>query len=466
MPLREDLLNPVPGGNPGGENLRYAPIYDKIKEARREDDDAPQGEWKRERKLADPALVIKLASEAVAIRSKDLQLAAWLTEALLKQQGFDGLRLGLDLLRGLLENFWDNCYPEIEDGDLEMRAAPLEWVGTRLETPLKTVPLTRDGYGFYKFKESRTVPSEDEANQDEAKREARTAAIAEGKIGVDEFERGFRATPAGQYEAWVAALAGCLGSLETLDTLCGEKFGAVAPSFSGLRTAIEEVQHTAKGLLQKKAEAEGGPAPGGAPAEAAGETVEETGEGAPAAAAAPAKRKAVSMEPADADDAAARLAAVAKFLRQNDASSPAPYLLLRGFRWGELRGQGESPDRAALVPPSTEVRRQIVSLSLDGNWTELLEIAETAMAEPCGRAWLDLQRYVVKACEESGYSAVANSIRSGLKALLADLPNLAGWSLADDTPVANAETQAWLKEFTSPAPAAGAMPEIPSRMVG
>ncbi len=50
MPLRSDIFDPIPGDNPGGENLRYAPIYDKIKEARRQDDDAPQGEWARERK--------------------------------------------------------------------------------------------------------------------------------------------------------------------------------------------------------------------------------------------------------------------------------------------------------------------------------------------------------------------------------------------------------------------------------
>ena len=37
MPLRDDLLNPIPGDNPSGESLRYAPVFDKIKEARREE---------------------------------------------------------------------------------------------------------------------------------------------------------------------------------------------------------------------------------------------------------------------------------------------------------------------------------------------------------------------------------------------------------------------------------------------
>ena len=34
MPLRDDLLQPIPGPNPGGTNLRYDPVYEKIKEAR------------------------------------------------------------------------------------------------------------------------------------------------------------------------------------------------------------------------------------------------------------------------------------------------------------------------------------------------------------------------------------------------------------------------------------------------
>jgi len=51
VPLRDDLLNPIPGNNPCGENLRYDPVYDKIKEARFEVEDyAPQGEWQRARK--------------------------------------------------------------------------------------------------------------------------------------------------------------------------------------------------------------------------------------------------------------------------------------------------------------------------------------------------------------------------------------------------------------------------------
>src|SRR5437899_3868639 len=103
MPLREDLLTPIAGDNPSGQNLRYAPVYDKIKEARRKEDPIARGDWQRPLKEADYRQVIKLSTEALASTSKDLQIAAWLTEALVYQEGLSGLADGLSLLRALTE---------------------------------------------------------------------------------------------------------------------------------------------------------------------------------------------------------------------------------------------------------------------------------------------------------------------------------------------------------------------------
>ena len=103
MQAWDQLLQPIPGSNPAGANVRYDAVYDKLKEARREEEDVDQGEWKRPRKVADWPLVIKLASDALATKSKDLQIAAWLTEALLRQEGLGGLHAGLGVLRGLLD---------------------------------------------------------------------------------------------------------------------------------------------------------------------------------------------------------------------------------------------------------------------------------------------------------------------------------------------------------------------------
>src|ERR1700686_4576465 len=75
MPLPEGLLNPIPGDNPSGKTLRYDPLYDKIREARREEDVLPQGDWSREVKKSDFPLVITLSTEDLSTRSMYLQLA-------------------------------------------------------------------------------------------------------------------------------------------------------------------------------------------------------------------------------------------------------------------------------------------------------------------------------------------------------------------------------------------------------
>ena len=448
MPLRDDLLNPISGDNPSGVSLRYNPIFDKIKEARREDDDAPQGDWAYERKVADWKQVIKLASEALATKSKDLQIAAWLTEAELRMEGFAGLLASLKLLHGLVETFWDTLYPEIEDGEVEMRSGPLDWVGSRLDQAVHQAPITRNGFDWFQFKQSRAIGYEADVADNSEKAAARNQAIADGKVSGEAFDSGFNATPKAFYVECKQNLDDCLEAIEALNVICEQKFGDAKPGFTGLSGALEEVRSTVSGLLQKKRELEPDEAPAvETPAEEG--AVEEAAS--PAAEGAPARsRKTVSAEPADKDDAFSRVAVVAKYLRREDPSSPAPYLMLRGLRWGELRSGGDSPSLELLAPPATQVRQEIKRLSVEGNWAELIEVAENAMALPCGRAWLDLQRYAVKATDGYGYPAIANAIRSELRSLLADLPQLPQWTLADDTPTANPETQAWLKEVVTP----------------
>ena len=87
-----DLLDPILPDLPGGADMRWTPEWDRIREARRADDDLEAGKWtKKERKVADWRLVRELSPALLRERTKDLQLALWLTEANIKLQGFPGL---------------------------------------------------------------------------------------------------------------------------------------------------------------------------------------------------------------------------------------------------------------------------------------------------------------------------------------------------------------------------------------
>ncbi|WFO09274.1 type VI secretion system protein TssA [Edwardsiella ictaluri] len=111
------LLAPISEHHPAGEDISFDPLYDQIREARRADADyLGQGEWVSSLKQSNWAEVIRLASEALETRSKDLQLAVWLCEALVQRHGLPGLQEGLLLLDNLLEHYWAEMYPELTEG--------------------------------------------------------------------------------------------------------------------------------------------------------------------------------------------------------------------------------------------------------------------------------------------------------------------------------------------------------------
>ena len=447
MPFPDELLNPIEGPNPSGANLRYDPVYDKIKEARREEDQPPPGMTERDRKIADNTLVIKLTTDLLTNKTKDLQIAAWLTEAMLKKQGFSGLRGGLVLCHGLVEKFWDTLYPELEDGDASSRGAPLGFVGSKLDIPLRLVPVVeKAAYNLLTYQQSRDVGYEDQAKSDDAKKK-RAAVVKEGKLTPEIFDRAFEETPKKFYAQAEKDLDGCIEILTELKKACDPKFGEEGPAFGRLETALVASRHLIHGFLEKKREKEPDPV-----------EVVPTAEGAPgaegdgAAAGAVAVRTGIlvslegSSEPPDRVDAIRHVAEAAAFLRRREPQSPASYLMLRGLRWGELRAAIDMADPTRLEAPPTELRRHLKRLLLDKKYDQLLEAAESAMALPCSRAWLDLQRFVVEACQGlgNGYEAIARAIRSELKALIADIPQLLDATLMDETPAANAETRAWL----------------------
>ena len=78
----ETLLTPIPGDNPCGTNLQYSGLHDEIREARRSDENIEREDYQTGAKVADWEQVISLATDALATQSKDLQVAAWLAEAL------------------------------------------------------------------------------------------------------------------------------------------------------------------------------------------------------------------------------------------------------------------------------------------------------------------------------------------------------------------------------------------------
>lgn len=457
MPFREDILNPIPGDNPGGADLRYDPVYDKIKEARREEDDIDQGDWKRERKVADWPLASKLCEEVLATRSKDLQLAAWLTEAAIRQRGFDGLQEGISLTHALVDQFWDHLYPELEDGDAELRATPLDWMANKITDLLRTLKLTKDGYSYLKYKESRDVGYEASATTD-SQIAQRSTKLEEGKLSPELFDESFMGTP----KQFYVNLYGQLGQIQIatkeLSRLCDDKFGDYGPSFSRFLQGLEELSQVVKSLLDKKRETEPDPIP----EEASSEQADAAEAGAEqATGTAPATGPSINIGAFTGTETAARkplletLVKIAAQLRQLDPTNPGPYLMLRGLRFGELRAAALKGEIRQLEAPPAEIRRQLRVFILDQRWKDCLELTEASLALPSSRAWMDLHRITTEALISLGeeYNPVAAAIRAEVRALVRDVPEIRTAALMDDTPACNAQTLAWIDELMDDPPA-------------
>lgn len=120
------LLAPISSDSPAGRAVDLNdPVYVELSV---ECDKAKEDERKTRDKTKDGAVparvnwskVVTKSADILANHSKDLRVCAWMIEALLREQGFAGLRDGVRLTRQLCETFWDSLFPRataIDDFD-------------------------------------------------------------------------------------------------------------------------------------------------------------------------------------------------------------------------------------------------------------------------------------------------------------------------------------------------------------
>ena len=268
----DDLLDPISPEQAAGADMRWSPEWDRIREARRADDELDAGQWtKRERKVSDWRLVRDLATEMLRNRSKDLQLAMWLTEANIKLQGFAGLREGLRITRELMVRYWDKgLYPSMEDGP-EDRAGPFEWLNNKLVDSIVAVPITvredqgRD-YNFIDLEDARRVGSEanfktKDGDIDSKKKKAYDEAVAAGHVSLELFDAAVKATKRRGYEPLSANFHQTYDEFKALEKIIDDKFGDAAPNLAACRTALSEIRQVVEDILEQKRRAEPDPLP-------------------------------------------------------------------------------------------------------------------------------------------------------------------------------------------------------------
>jgi type VI secretion system protein ImpA len=304
------LLAPIPGDKPAGGPVPFA-LSEKLEEARKEINPADYRPEDPQRptvpKKADWSSIIKLASEILTGTSKDLRTAARLTEALVHVHGFAGLRDGLAVLRGMVEQCWDRLYPPVEDGDLEVRAAPFFWLDDDVRAvsfpyTIRNVPLiSKDGKAFGRFHWEQL-------------------ADPKGTVKREDFDKTERECPLAECEAVSQHLAQSLEQLGGLTKSLNARLGPLgtgAPGLTSVRKAVEDCQVLMQQILKRKRP----------------EVVPETHK--PNEAPKAPGANAVSRVPATRQDAYEQLKQAANILQMLEPHSPIPYLIKRAVELGE-----------------------------------------------------------------------------------------------------------------------------------
>ncbi len=234
----EELLAPIagPDGLAAGPDVRGggssgSGLYLAIKDARNEARLAERNAITSGDPEAVPLKAGIRAWETVAqggtallAETKDLQVAAWLTEAWLRSDGFPGVAAGFDLLAGLVERFWDDgLHPQEDEDGIETRVAPLFGlfgngdVGTLLQ-PIKLLPLSDHEHPAVALWTVETVQAQSTRHEDpdlaEELVERRRAQIAAMEEAIHRASPDFAAEAAAGIAAALAALDRLMAAID------------------------------------------------------------------------------------------------------------------------------------------------------------------------------------------------------------------------------------------------------------
>ncbi len=470
----ESLLRPIDEAQSTGRDLTDADEYQAIREHRRADVDIilrddPFDKSRRlfrkpDQKSSDWHAVVRLGCEALRTKSKDLQIAAWVTEALGQLHGFEGLRDGFGLLHQLQERYWADVFPRLEPGDPESRYGPYDFLNSEKVLPLliRSFPLTKGGGGeSYCYSDFASMTQNDELVRKNPE-VARQSLRGQNKIVSEDWERAAAQTSRSFYEKRTAELTECLEAFSAWEENTVELFPrgprgqSTAPSLSNIRQALTACRDVVATILEAK------PAPVSA---ASRDLVQEdeqpladVGDGQgreeglatttrPTAAPlrAPTQPEATPAPIADRDTAYRHLLSIVEFLRKDDRDNPVSYLLVRAYRIGEVYALAGRRSETERPGPASEVRQELRRMVADGRWEEALDKAEQALGRREGRGWLDAHRYAIQALEATDRRNAALGCRSLLRMFLRDFPDLLATELDDGTAAADAKTRLWLE---------------------
>jgi type VI secretion system protein ImpA len=334
------FLSPISSAAPAGSDIRtdfspqstYFALKDAQARARAEErkrreayEDQPDTNFRPE----DWDPVVTYSEEVLTAKAKDLEVAAWFLEALLRLHGFAGIRDGLTLIRELAERYWDEVFPRPDEDGLATTVAPIaalngvDGPGT-LIWPISNIPITgSQPWGVWHYRQAQSL---DGADADEKERR-----VAEGGVTLEMFESAVSQTPTSHFVDLLHDLDQARQELQKLTEFLDDRCGAdesgfpIAPSTTAINDALAEALQTVRavtaGLILETESPEETAAPGAAAPTTSGAV----------GGAIIGDHTAMSRE-----QAFKSILQLADYFKKTEPHSPVAYLLEKAVRWGKM----------------------------------------------------------------------------------------------------------------------------------
>lgn len=220
--------------SPCGDNLEYDPLYLELLRV---------SEGKPERQVGNsiiPAVEpewqqTKLLALELLEKTRDIEVAVFLTRAAAFTDGFEGVRQGLSLIKGLLQRFWKEIYPRQDPDD----AFPME--------RMNALRVLNDYQGFLSL--IRDIPLTDSKN---FKVSLRDVDISTGKITTNsenktplndaQINAAFMDCSKEAIQRNLKVLDAALFEVTAISAITAERCGEInSPDLSGLSDLLKEI---------------------------------------------------------------------------------------------------------------------------------------------------------------------------------------------------------------------------------
>jgi len=380
MELTELGKQPIRPEQPAGDDARYDPLYEElVAEVDKFSSPSASGavDWDK---------VVKLSSDILSRKSKDLLVASYLAIALIQTKKFEGVEIGSRIIRDLIECHWDALFPA--KARMRGRVAAIEWWAEKAEGVLEQLP---------------KGPFAEE----------RINALNENLQKVDQLLSEYL-----EEAPSIRPLLDFVGSLEAIAPPPEPK--AAAPKPASAASPPPEGSLGTLGAEPSAPRAEEGP-------------VEIT-----------------SPETAYAllEKALGDVARAAGYFREENLSNPAAYRLARIAAWSMLESLPPSEEGKTILPAPYNVD-SLRDFAKGGQDEAVVKEAEENLVENILWLDLNFLAAEALARLGEGHQAAAEAVRGETSLLLRRFPGLEDLKFSDGTPFAADDTREWLKGLSA-----------------